>query len=139
MSAAVTRPKIHKLPALPRSEKKRPSLKGYGLAGVVALLVLSVASLTHIRQRNTVPVPASSYAVQEPSAGKPESGVVTSAMADTLSPDGKTIVLEGGESGRIVGRLAKIPAESEQITEIKPVSDIDNATGHELLSIIGKY
>lgn len=50
----------------------------------------------------------------------------------------KTIVLEGN-NGTIVGQMARIPLENEQITEIKPLQDIDNVAGRELLSIINKY
>ncbi len=60
--------------------------------------------------------------------------------ADKMTDEskGKTINLQG-KNESIVGQMARIPLENEQITEIKSVSDIDNSAGRELLSIINKY
>jgi len=60
----------------------------------------------------------------------------TANMTDGII--GKTIVLKGVNES-IIGQMARIPLENEQITEIKSVSDIDNSAGRELLSIINKY
>lgn len=50
----------------------------------------------------------------------------------------KTIVLQD-KNDSIIGQMARIPLENEQITEIKSASDVDNSAGRELLSIINKY
>lgn len=52
--------------------------------------------------------------------------------------DSNIIVLRD-QSTSIVGQMARIPLENEHITEVKPLQDIDNAAGRELLSIINKY
>lgn len=66
-------------------------------------------------------------------ASKP---VVSNQLTD--ESQGKTIILQG-KNESIIGQMARIPLESEQITEIKSVSEVDNSTGRELLSIINKY
>lgn len=73
-------------------------------------------------------------AMNQPPANLPTS------LTDLPAPpsDHKIIVLEDN-GGSIVGQMAKIPLENEQITEIKPLQDIDNGVGRELLSIINKY
>jgi hypothetical protein len=52
--------------------------------------------------------------------------------------DSNTIVLRD-QTTSIIGQMARIPLENEHITEVKPLHDIDNAAGRELLSIINKY
>jgi len=51
---------------------------------------------------------------------------------------GTTITLKD-KSGSIVGQMARIPVENEQITEVKAINTVDNGSGHELLSILNKY
>lgn len=66
-------------------------------------------------------------------------GEAQAAPALPLHPkSGSTIRLKD-HSGAIIGQMAKIPLENEQITEIKAINDIDNDAGRELLSIISKY
>ena len=56
----------------------------------------------------------------------------------TDNSQGKTIILQG-KNEAIIGQMARIPTENEQITEIKSASEVDNKAGRELLSIINKY
>ena len=60
----------------------------------------------------------------------------SAALVDTRRGD--TIILQG-QNEQIIGQMARIPMENEQITEIRPASDVDNGAGRELLSIISKY
>ncbi|MBY0406780.1 MAG: hypothetical protein K2Q01_03750, partial [Rickettsiales bacterium] len=64
--------------------------------------------------------------------------VPPAAPGITDASQGQTIVLQG-QNEAIIGQMARIPMENEQITEIKPASDVDNGAGRELLSIINKY
>ncbi len=65
---------------------------------------------------------------------------LTPAGNDQMTDEsqGKTIILQG-KNEAIIGQMARIPAESEPITEIKSASDVDNSAGRDLLSIINKY
>lgn len=79
-------------------------------------------------------------AIQEETSLLPDA--ISAAQAAPATPlkdkSGSTILLKD-HSGAIIGQMAKIPLENEQITEIKAINDIDNGAGRELLSIISKY
>lgn len=62
----------------------------------------------------------------------------TPALPPLTHDDGKSVVLQG-HNAMIVGQMAKIPLENEQITEVKPLQEVDNGAASELLSIVSKY
>lgn len=63
---------------------------------------------------------------------------VTANLVTPAPAGGGTIVIKDDKQA-IVGQMAKIPSQNQQITEIKSVSNVDNNIGRELLSIVGKY
>ncbi len=138
-SATVTtpsRPKVFRPPAPPPQKIATPSGNAkvvWLLCGLV-LLALAVASVVVQKRADR---PGSATAGKSPPADSDLSPIVSDAAASSEN-SGKTIVLQG-PSGTIIGQLARIPGQTEQITEIKAVSDIDNDAGRELLSIISKY
>jgi len=96
-------------------------------------------------------VPAPAPAVKAPAPSADTSLLISPGIGDaqaatnmpimaSLQPDRSAKVISlTDNSGGIVGQMVKIPAENEQITEIKALRDIDNDAGRELLSIISKY
>jgi hypothetical protein len=89
------------------------------------------------------PIEVTSVTVDAPSILYPPIGDAQAAtgiagLASFSEKEEKTILLKG-QTESIVGQMAKIPVQNEQITEIKAITDIDNSAGHELLSIISKY
>ncbi|MDE3059962.1 MAG: hypothetical protein KGJ06_03010 [Pseudomonadota bacterium] len=128
-----SRPKIHRLPV----RSSRFSTKRLlGWLAVVALF--SGLSLLAQKEVSDFSAAESMQAGRMPEATVSVAAAQSAPVATPLARQQKTIMLKG-KSEFIVGQLAKIPTESEQITEIKPLSDIDNHAGHELLSIISKY
>ena len=65
-------------------------------------------------------------------------GDAQAATGYVLPKPGSTITLQD-KSGSIIGQMAKIPMESEPITEVKPIQNLDKGSKRELLSIISKY
>ena len=61
------------------------------------------------------------------------------SLALTQPEKNTSIIMLKDKSSVIVGQMARIPLENEQITEVKPINDVDNRGGRELLSIVGKY
>jgi hypothetical protein len=133
-----SRPKIHRLPATVLRSPEKPRLRSVLLKGGVMMAALTIVVVMLGWVVSLSSASRESFArVLAGSGGAP----VSDAMASTLlsaSPSDSTIVL-ADKSGTIVGRMAKIPAQNEHITEIKPVSEVDNRAGRELLSIINKY
>lgn len=125
----LSRPKIHRLPAslLPRRDTHGARQVIYGLGFLVALTFLAFAT-DRLAHRN---------------AAFPETGQETPQTSEaprslTSRSQNQTIILTGEKEG-IVGQLAKIPAQNQQMSEIKTISEVDNRAGRELLGIISKY
>lgn len=126
MSASVSRPKVHRLPPPPsRFSKKR--LAAWLLKGGTALFAIVAVGVLVSK------VDVSVSPMNGPAA-------VSNAVAAPIPMEKQsdTIVLTD-QSGTIVGQMAKIPTQHEQITEIKTLSQVDNRAGRDLLSIISKY
>ncbi len=128
------RPKIYRLPAA-RPQKKAALLPKHAFFGAfclaaTALVVMGTGSLlAHIASDEAENKVISDAAAAFPPPGKPQTRTVK---------QGQAIVITGNNGG-IVGQMAKIPVQNEQIVEIKTVSGVDKRTGHDLLTIIGKY
>ena len=152
-TAFVSRPKIHRLPRPCRSRPKKASKSvtpGFPLFWAAIFLAFVGISMIHqpaatagLQRRHDVHrrlLPAISVSAQDGSASR---AIIPDADASTgrrpAEKQGKPSSLQGDKSDAIVGQMARIPAENEQITEIKSVSDIDKDSGRELLSIISKY
>lgn len=43
------------------------------------------------------------------------------------------------ENSEIVGQITKIPAEGEELNQIKSTTDVDNRTQRDLLSVVNKH
>lgn len=130
--APISRPKIHRLPKS-RERRRAPALPLAVLTAVaLTVMLLAAKKTTDILRRD----PARAVRLEKPVANS----LVSDAAASMALPprNSQTIVLKGSE-GAIIGQMARIPLENEQITEIKAVSDVDNHAGRELLSIISKY
>jgi len=128
-----SRPKIHRLPNLPPPAPSRRILINYPLLlSCLAALGLLVMAQLHKRSSSD---PADS--ISNASDILPP---VSDAQASVPSFDqpGQTMRFQDKDEV-IIGRLARIPAQNEQITEIKPISEVDKDAGRELLSIISKY
>ena len=138
IAVSLSRPKIHRLPG------KQAAFPSYGHTPVLALGIILISFAGKVGFLNILSSLLS---------GKSDvAEVVSSAQAATSSPDmvlgdatvvtpkdnGKTIVI-AGQSGAIVGQLAKIPVPEGQMAEITTRSEVDNNTGRELLSIVNKY
>jgi hypothetical protein len=132
ITASLTRPKIHRLPASARPKAAAIALplplanNLFFILPAVVLLAFIIAGVAINKHKN----PLLNANNEAPIAQ-------ITAASDGISL-GKTIIIRDSLGG-IVGQMAKIPAETEQITEIKTASDIDNRAGRELLSIISKY
>jgi hypothetical protein len=161
----VTRPKIHRLPA---SHARKRTVKSpfsriqmlWGAAFLILLTgglvifshpvgiekeVLDTASM--VPQISVTPpeaVPQEKSLLSEasemlsPPISDAQASTGVKGLPDSLEKIGNTVIFHGN-TDFIVGQMAKIPFENEQITEIKPVQNIDNEAGRELLSIISKY
>lgn len=131
-----SRPKVNRPPAFLQPKPRTNSyvkmlVRGLAIAAVLLIAVAVIEKTAHLAKKTetaNAPASAESAGMLSPSIGD----------AQAYSGPGKTFVLQGG-SETIVGQMARIPAENEQITELKSVSDIDNDAGRELLSIISKY
>lgn len=126
LAVPLSRPKIHRFPAasgrvpLAYPPAGRRFFLLFALALAAALIVRSVSG----PMKDGETAAAHSPHAQ---AAAPQKAVKS------------TIVINGGDSGTIIGQMAKIPLESEHITEVKPASDVDKRAGRELFSIISKY
>ncbi len=100
------------------------------LNGFVSLALYHISALPRFggHQENRVNAQAASPAP-----------AVQEAMVTQEVPEKSPLIVITGDAGTIVGQMARIPAENEQVTEIKSPSEVDKETGRELLSIIGKY
>ena len=124
MNHAASRPKVHRLPALPK-RKAAKSLPSTGLL-LMALVGITALALNQQLQYGQ----ASAHVAPEASA------ISASTVSDQKTDN--SIVIQG-QNNAIVGQLAKIPSQSQKISEIKTVSNVDNSGGRDLLSIINKY
>ena len=139
-TVCVSRPKVHRLPKRDANvrAKKGQQVKFVAVGGA-ALLVAGVAILVFTPEKTLL----SGRILPAISVGSQDASMIGDAQA---SVDGtihaakrNKIITIHNDSEYIVGQMAKIPAENEQITEIKPINDIDSHAGKELLSIISKY
>lgn len=145
VSGSPSKPKVHRLPALVTRKKKKPTdifkrSPMFLFAGLVMLLFAASFSIKK-PESEALTVKPSDDAKTIMADNDPVAPItMADARVGSVLPEkiSKTIVIKG-QAGIIIGQMAKIPAESEQITEIKAVSDIDNDAGRELLSIISKY
>ena len=145
---SASRPKIHRLPVsvVRKPSKVKASAQRLGLA-VTVLMVMSIAAAIGVQcygvyQKSTPTVamlPQISVGVQDGGVDASLIGDAQAAGHGALVDKSNKIISLHGDSEYIIGQMAKIPAENEQITEIKAVNDIDNHAGRELLSIISKY
>lgn len=132
----LSRPKIHRPPVAVTRTQQKKSLAGLLLAGsalVAAFISISLKKEPVIKEATLLPP------VAVVSERIPPATLIGEAQA--YQPSGKpgtTITLKD-RSGTIVGQMARIPFENDQITEIKAINEVDNSGGRELLSIIGKY
>jgi hypothetical protein len=128
----LSRPKVHRLPA-PSRPQKVPVPMGVIfsllMAGVVVIMIVSRMFMGHGEE--------GSKKIASQSAISPVSEAVAS-VPEAQKMAGNTIYIKDQNSG-IVGQMAKIPAQNEQITEIKAVSNVDKHAARDLLSIINKY
>lgn len=136
----LSRPKIHRLPAA-WQVKPEPKIRvaiNYPLViSCVGVFGLLVAAQLHKRPAN---VATGQISKLQSSTSHLIPAPVSDAMASVPVPGkpGQTIVLQD-KSEIIIGQLTRIPSETEQITEIKPITEVDKSSGRELLSIISKY
>jgi hypothetical protein len=106
-----------------------------GLLVVVSAALFVVSRLIGSPSVGTVTV---AVAHLEPSAGDAMASLPTMRAISGGNDSSQTILIEG-KTEAIVGQLARIPSENSSISDIKTVSEVDNRTGRELLSIISKY
>jgi hypothetical protein len=165
-TSASSRPKIHRRPAFLAHKApepiaaapRRPYVPSAAVVSGTAFLALLMVAFTLKHEDVPAPPPVEQgvltisvpilppspvevtarHVAPEPPSPSLSSGMISDAQASVPNKPMKTIRLQG-ESEMIVGQMAHIPADNEQITEIKAVSDIDNGAGRELLSIISKY
>jgi len=159
MPMTVSKPKVHRPPFIgTHKNQQKQGFPGFLLFWAAVLLALIGVSLSinkepTIKEATTLPAVAVVSQRLTPAAPKEtttdtnllptpigeaqaETGALPSAGVNAKS--GATILLQDKTSG-IVGQMAKIPLENEQITEVKAINEVDNGGGHELLSIVGKY
>lgn len=141
-STLTARPKIHRLPGSKAARRrKRP---GVATGGIFALILIASVWAVLVNQRIPLAEKHDNILIHKSETDISASpglfgAPVSEAMAATLTPDrSKTIVIKG-KNESIVGQMVKLPAEPEQTTEIKTISNIDNHARRELLSIISKY
>ena len=144
-TAVVSRPKIHRLPNFGAGRNAEKYRKINILTICAGLFFAGIASVLysqnpHFFSKNTILkaalLPQISVGAQDGQATG--ASFIGDAQAAVGKPSNKVIALHD-DSEHIVGQMAKIPADNEQIVEIKSVNDIDNRAGRELLSIISKY
>ncbi len=149
---SVSRPKIHRPPFVgSRKSQKKPMLPGFlvfwgGVLLALIVLSLSIKKEPVIKEATTLPpVAVVSNRIAPPAEPAPvqSDSLIAGAIGDaqaapSTGKPGTTIMLKD-QSGAIVGQMARIPLENEQITEVKPINNVDNGGGRELLSIVGKY
>jgi hypothetical protein len=137
------KPKIGRLPALQPAKDRRPLL----MAGAAALafgVVLAMAS-TREPPAEALPAEAETAALPPateatPAAELPEEAPTVEMATPTPPPASRndTLSFQDGRQG-IVGQMAKIPAQNLPSIEVRTVTNVDNAAGRELLSIVNKY
>ena len=147
-SITISRPKVHRLPVnkpaiLP---EKNISFKwlvvGTAIVGISAVMLFSKDQSIDNNKINT-----SKAAIVPSISVSPQAGAVSDASIigdaqaaiPVIAHKGSGIISLHNDSDHIVGQMAKIPVESEQITEVLPTNNIDNHAGRELLSILSKY
>lgn len=140
MSLSKPRPKIHRPPSviaapaespLPRRKNINNSML---IVGVAAAVIASIVLLRQEKQEIITSEATDSPPALAPAAG----GNLPDSLSLQRNANGKTIVIKDKKE-IIIGQLAKIPAQNEQITEIKSMSEVDGNAGRELLAIISKY
>lgn len=129
------RPKVYMFPAAPKPKrnKRLPLFLLIGTAGLAFFVVAGINETSVISEKND------KTDTRESTVASLIPNPISDAHASTAAGNNdKTIILQGDE-GSIVGRMAKISLDNDQITEMKPASDIDKDAGRELLSILNKY
>jgi hypothetical protein len=127
-----TRPKIHRLPAMAKPPKKFTLPPGVMTAAIVLIIAGTGIGLSRQSVEATT---AKAAAIPEEVKIAPE---IKDPGANSPHTPSSTIVIKDKNEG-IVGQMAKIPSPNVQITEIQAVSNVDKASGRELLSIVNKY
>jgi hypothetical protein len=143
-----TRPKVFRPPAalfaepvasddMPRSPLSLVFPLGAG-ALLIAIFLIAISHQSPAPKALTAQNAGPDMTLAEPRIilSPPVAEAVTASLP--VEKQGKIIALQG-QSGAIIGQMAKIPSENEQITEIRPVSEVDKNAGRELLSIVSKY
>ncbi len=128
MTLPLSRPKIHRLPAASR----RPAAV---LPPAVIIALLLATLVFGVSVNRAMFGPSSANAVAETPAYMAE----THAGLDAPAAEAADTIVIKGENQAIVGQLAKIPMQNQQITGITSVSNVDKGGNRDLLSIIGKY
>ncbi|NBO19710.1 MAG: hypothetical protein EBV03_10915 [Proteobacteria bacterium] len=162
-SMPAARPKIHRLPALPprKPVRKIPKMISSSvpylvLGALFTMLAMSSAPANKSKPEELEQIAGEAHLLPKISVNSQLDSEPVALMAKNQPPadlpttltdlqpavqdkkDGNTIVLRD-HSTSIVGQMARIPLENEHITEVKPLQDVDNVAGRELLSILNKY
>lgn len=137
LSATVSRPKIHRPPALLETrrffpaEKLRPVFHRPVVLPFAVVLTILFAVMAIQKQV------AGLSGVSHAAPFLPP--VIVDAKASVLPPEkSPTTLVFASQAGTIVGQFVKVPEDPEQVTEIRPISNIDKKAGRELLSIISR-
>lgn len=132
----LSRPKVHRLPAA------APGAPPFFLSQAVWLragVMLAALVMVFVMLGRLVALSSSAHFSVTEALTPPPAAISAAEAAPVAAPGNPgTIVITGG-AGTIVGQLARIPAQNEQITEVKPVTEVDKSAGPELLSIVSKY
>jgi hypothetical protein len=137
VEAPLSRPKIHRVPvsvmdARKKQQSRRHALFTAGFLTTITLLSYGTDRLVHSRSYEELGIVVRHETEVQPVAAD------NAELAPASEKQSQTIVITGENDG-IVGQLARIPAQNQQITEIKTISEVDNQAARELLGIISKY
>lgn len=139
VSAPLSRPKIHRLPVTLLHDRRHAKNRRAAIVTTAAIVSLTLLAYMADRLARSGAEPVAQEPaipdIYEPKA-MTDAAPAKAALAPAAS--GQSIVIRG-EHGGIIGQLARIPTQNQQMTEIKTISEIDNRAGRELLGIIGRY
>lgn len=138
VSAPLSRPKIHRLPVFLAHERQKQHMQRNGIyvAAVLVLLTLLAYATDRMARRS----PEAQQQMTTGLAAYPPLDIVEedkSLILPTVKHRQTVVITD--KNGGIIGQLARIPTQNQQMAEIKTISEIDNRAGRELLGIIGKY
>lgn len=145
VAAPLSRPKIHRLPALaaggrdPLAANQKALALSVGALALLTVVAYTADKLAYRPAHEPVPVAAEEPAIPEiaPSDALEPPDIAQLAPA-APAQQVQTIVIEGQDGG-IVGQMAKIPDKNARIGDIESVSAQGGHTGAELLGIINRY